>query len=110
MLPNYSPYIPRLFKVLVCGIQQSSFLSNSQNQFIVFSSQHLQKLTVLVGEPIDFTALLKSHCHDDLCTSAVVLRKQITDIIQKKLYELKNHAETLHVNWTVKSPVAYRTL
>ena len=68
----------------------------------------LQKLTVLVGEPIDVSGLIKSHA--ELSASAVVIRKQVTDVIQKKLYDLKSHAEDLHKNWTTSLPVAYRTL
>lgn len=68
----------------------------------------LQKLTVLVGEPIDVSALIKSHT--ELSASAVVIRKQVTDVIQKKLYDLKGHAEDLHKSWTTSLPVAYRTL
>ena len=68
----------------------------------------VQKLTVLVGDPIDVSGLLKSQV--ELSSSAVVIRKQITDVVQKKLYDLKSHAEELHKNWTTSLPVAYRTL
>ena len=73
----------------------------------------MQKLTVYVGDPIDVSSVIKSHyrqCHTDLRTSAVELRKQITDLIQEKLYELKSHAESLHDEWTVNSPIASRKL
>lgn len=73
----------------------------------------LQKLTVLVGDPIDVSSVIRSHYqryHSDLCTNAVELRKHVTDIIQEKMYELKSHAETLHKDWNVHSPVAYRAL
>ncbi|XP_064397997.1 tafazzin-like [Halichondria panicea] len=71
ILPNSAPYIPRFFK----------------------------KLTVYVGDPIDVSSIIKAHyqrCHTDFHANAVELRKQITDIIQQKMYELKAHAETLH--------------
>ena len=68
----------------------------------------LQKLTVLIGEPIDVSGLIKSQV--ELSASAVVIRKQVTDVIQKKLYDLKIQAEELHNSWTTSLPVAYRTL
>lgn len=68
----------------------------------------LQKLTIVVGEPIDLTSVLNSR--EDLRENAVTLRKQVTDVVQHKLYELKSQAEALHKDWTVLSPVAHRTL
>jgi len=68
----------------------------------------MQKLTVLVGEPIDLSSILT---HDNMAgKNAVLVRKQLTDLVQQKLYELKQQAETLHQEWTTRSPVAYRTL
>lgn len=81
ILPNKRPYIPRLFK----------------------------KLTVLVGEPMDFNSIVRQH-KEEVCTSAVILRRQITDTIQDKMAELRTHAEALHRNWNVRSPVAFRRL
>lgn len=80
ILPEIRPYIPRLFK----------------------------RLTLLVGEPIDFTAFLNAR--KTAHTSAVVLRKQITDLLQEKMSEMKTQAEVLHQNWIGHWPVAYRTL
>ena len=68
----------------------------------------LQKLTVLVGEPIDVSGLLKSQA--EFSHGAVVIRKTITDTLQKKLYDLRSHTEELHKSWTTSSLVAYRTL
>ena len=78
------------------------------SKFFTLTFSALQKLTVLVGEPIDVSGLIKSHV--ELSASAVVIRKQVTDVIQKKLYDLKSHAEELHKSWTTSLPVAYRTL
>ena len=63
---------------------------------------------MLVGEPIDIGGLLKSHA--ELSSNAVLVRKQITDVLQNKLYDLRTHAEELHKSWTTSSLVAYRTL
>lgn len=79
--------------------------------YIIFF--HFQKLTVLVGEPIDFTSLIRTHYqhyHTNLHVNAIELRRQITNVIQEKMYELKTSAETLHKDWNVRSPVAYRAL
>ena len=62
----------------------------------------------MVGEPIDFSSMLQSQT--DLKVNAVVLRKQITDVVGQKLYGLKNQAEALHRDWVVRSPIAYRML
>lgn len=67
----------------------------------------------MVGEPIDLQSLLFSSAGaggQGLRVNAVVLRRQITDLIQQKLYELKSQADSLHREWRVRSPVAYRTL
>lgn len=80
LLPNRSPYIPKFF----------------------------QKLTVMVGEPIDFSPLFEAHSKTK--QNAVVLRRQITDLVQEKLEELKAQAEILHNEWTPKFPVQYRTI
>ncbi len=80
ILPNKSPYIPQLF----------------------------QKLTVLVGEPIDFSYLLEAQTKTK--RNAVLLRKQTTDIIQVKMAELKVQAETLHRDWNPRFSVSHRTL
>ena len=80
ILPEIRPYIPRLFK----------------------------RLTLLVGEPIDFTTLLNAQ--KTAQASAVVLRKQITDLLQETMSEMKTQAEVLHQNWAGRWPVAYRTL
>ena len=74
----------------------------------VYSCLHLQKLTVTVGEPIDFTHWVAQQKAAQ--TSAVVMRKQITDTIQEKLYELKQHTEQLHNQWNITSRVTRRTL
>ena len=79
ILPNRSPYIPKFFR----------------------------KLTVLVGEPLDFTSVLETQNPKG---NAVVLRRQITDIIQEKLYDLKTQAETLHREWNPRLSVWYRTV
>ncbi len=42
-------------------------------------------------------------CHSGFRASAVELRKQITDLIQEKMYELKVHAETFHSEWTMET-------
>ena len=68
----------------------------------------MQKLTILVGEPIDISTLLRSQ--ESVGGNAVVMRKLLTDMVQHKLYELKSQADALHQEWTVHSPVAYRTL
>ncbi len=68
----------------------------------------LQKLTVLVGEPIDFSGMLKQR--REVKASAVIIRKQITDTVQEKLAELKTQAEALHQNWVTKSLVDHRAL
>ena len=63
---------------------------------------------MLVGDPIDFSSLLAHH--RGMRASAVALRKQITDVVQDKLVELKMNAEELHRNWTADSLVTYRAL
>ena len=80
LLPNRSPYIPRFFK----------------------------KLTVLVGEPIDFSSLLDAQ--DRTKRNAVLLRRQITEIIQEKLADLRVQAEALHNDWNPNFVVSKRTL
>ena len=73
---------------------------------IIFAGQ---KLTVLVGEPLDFSSVINQH-KGEMYASAVTLRRQITDVIQDKMAELRDHAEALHRNWNTKSPVAFRIL
>ena len=68
----------------------------------------MQKLTILVGEPIDFTALLQHQ--RKVQASAVVMRKQITDVLQEKMEELRSCAERLHHSWDCSSLVALRAL
>ena len=72
----------------------------------------MQKLTIVVGEPIDVGSVLSpaEGARDKHLQNAVVLRRQLTDLVQVKLYELKSQAEALHREWVVSSPVAYRTL
>ena len=120
MLPNYAPYIPRLFKVqhsVACVYTQkiAHYMYILTRLYMLCSYFNaccfffmLQKLTVLVGEPIDVSGLLKSQA--ELSVGAVIIRKQITDVIQKKLYDLRTHAEELHKSWTTSSLVAFRTL
>ena len=43
-------------------------------------------------------------------SSAVVVRKQITDAIQEKMRELRTKAEELHSSWNCTAKVAYRQL
>lgn len=80
ILPNCSPYIPKFF----------------------------QKLTILVGEPIDFSSILEAQ--DKTKKNAVILRRQITDLVQDKLLELKAQAEALHIDWNPRFSVWHRTL
>jgi len=80
ILPNRTPYIPQLFK----------------------------KLTVLVGDPIDFSTLVEHQ--REIRASAVMMRKQITDTLQDKLKELRTRAEVLHNSWNTDSLVDFRTL
>lgn len=70
----------------------------------------MQKLTIVVGEPIDIASVLRQDVAGNVRENAVILRKQVTDVVQQKLYELKSQAETLHHEWTVRSPVAHRHL
>ena len=62
----------------------------------------------MVGDPIDVSTILNPH--NGVGHNAVLIRKQLTDLIQHKLYELKQKAETLHQERTVNSPMAYRKL
>ncbi|XP_048740582.2 tafazzin-like [Ostrea edulis] len=64
-LPTKSPYIPRI----------------------------KQKITILVGTPIDFSEELEHLKHKMTSTE---LRKHFTDILQEKLYALRKEAEELH--------------
>ncbi|KAL5475650.1 hypothetical protein EMCRGX_G025492 [Ephydatia muelleri] len=77
ILPNTKPYCPRFLK----------------------------KLTVFVGEPIDFSAMVKQYT-----PTAVELRKHLTDTIQHTLGELKASAHALHDSWHTTFPVQFRTL
>lgn len=65
----------------------------------------MQKLTVFVGEPIDFSAMVKQYT-----PTAVELRKHLTDTIQHTLGELKASAHALHDSWHTTFPVQFRTL
>ena len=72
----------------------------------------LQKFTVYVGEPLDLSCVLQ-YCVSGGKTSSsnpVVCRKQITDLIQDKMRELRIKAEGLHSSWNCNSRVAYRQL
>lgn len=66
VLPNYSPYIPRIMK----------------------------KVTVVIGDPIDLSGLL-SKLRLKECDETTA-RKLITDVIQEELKQLRHKAETLH--------------
>ena len=80
ILPTRSPYIPQLF----------------------------QRLTVFIGEPLDFSSWLDAHRTAQ--TSAVVIRRQLTEKLQDIMADLKLQAEVLHKDWNTKWPVSYRML
>jgi monolysocardiolipin acyltransferase len=80
ILPEKRPYIPQFFK----------------------------KLTLLIGEPLDFSSFVEAQRGAQ--ASAVLVRKQITDMLQVKMKELKKQAEELHHEWNSKLPIKYRTL
>ena len=61
-----------------------------------------------IGEPIDVSVLLQHQSR--VQASGVVVRKQITDLVQEKMRELKTRAEELHDSWNCSSRVAYRLL
>lgn len=80
----------------------------------------LQRLTVSVGDPIDFSKILETHREQKsnavshittlntlyigiIVHSQIVMRKHITDIIQEQFAELKNSTEELHAKWTKKT-------
>lgn len=66
-----------------------------------------------MGDPIDVSSIVKAHYQQyqtDLCANAVELRKQITDLIQDRMYDLKSRAETLHSEWSTRCPVAFRRI
>jgi monolysocardiolipin acyltransferase len=77
LLPNRRPYIPQLF----------------------------QKLTVLVGNPIDLSCV-----DNDSLKSAVVARRRITDVLERALLEVKREAEDLHHHWVCRSLTARKDL
>lgn len=52
-----------------------------------------KKITILVGNPIDFSEELERLKHK---MTATELRKHFTDILQEKLYALRKEAEELH--------------
>ncbi len=66
VLPNHSPYVPRIGK----------------------------KVTVLVGDPIDFSEVLEKMRAAN--KSPMEIRKRITDLIQEELKLLKEKAEKIH--------------
>ncbi|XP_071500877.1 tafazzin-like [Diadema antillarum] len=66
VLPNYPPYIP----------------------------QRNKKVTVLVGQPLDFRELV-DQMKEDL-TSPIEMRKKLTDLIQEEMKALRAKAEALH--------------
>lgn len=66
VLPNKEPYIP----------------------------QWGQLVTILIGNPIDFTCLRSTMQREN--KSAMEQRKKITDVIQDEFSQLKSQAETLH--------------
>lgn len=54
----------------------------------------VQKLTVMVGEPLNFTQWIAQQRAAQ--TSAVIMRRRVTNLLQEKLLELKEGAELLH--------------
>lgn len=66
ILPNYPPYIPRFGK----------------------------KVTMLVGEAIDFREMLASMRAEK--KTHMQIRKQITDVIQEEMWLLKKRTEEIH--------------
>ena len=65
-----------------------------------------------VGEPLDLSSVVE-YCNisgKTVSANAVVCRKQITDLIQEKMGELRIKAEELHSSWNCTSRVAYRQL
>ena len=92
-------------------MDQTIFLAQIRSLDLVRMQQYfclLQKLTVLVGDPVDLGGLVMQQ--QALRTSAVVMRKQITDTLQEKLRELRACAEALHSSWNTDSLVDFRTL
>ncbi|XP_068730053.1 tafazzin-like [Montipora capricornis] len=69
VLPNHSPYIPRIMK----------------------------RVTVLIGEPMEFTDTIQEY--RKARKSAMDTRKHITDLIQERFKELKAEACLLHSKW-----------
>ncbi|XP_044163309.1 tafazzin-like [Acropora millepora] len=69
VLPNHSPYIPRIMK----------------------------RVTVLIGEPMEFTDTLREF--RIARKSAMETRKHITDMIQERFKELKSETRLLHSKW-----------
>ena len=80
ILPEKRPYFPRFFK----------------------------KLSVIVGEPLDFSSFLETQRNAQ--TSAVIVRKQITDKLQETMRELKSQAEIIHKDWNSRWPIGYKTV
>lgn len=66
ILPNTRPYIPRIGK----------------------------KVTVLLGEPIDVSGLVKQL--KESAATPMEMRKSLTDYVQEELYKLQPEAEELH--------------
>lgn len=69
VLPNYSPYIPRIMK----------------------------RVTVLIGEPMEFTETIEEYRKAK--KTAMETRKHITDKIQERFKELKEETRLLHSKW-----------
>lgn len=69
VLPNQSPYIPRI----------------------------MQRVTVLIGEPMEFTDTVEEYRKAK--KTAMEARKQITDQIQERFQELKEETRLLHSKW-----------
>lgn len=69
VLPNRSPYIPRIMK----------------------------RVTVLIGEPMEFTETVEEYRKAK--KNAMETRKHITDLIQERFKELKVETQLLHSKW-----------
>ncbi|CAH3159833.1 unnamed protein product [Pocillopora meandrina] len=69
VLPNYSPYIPRI----------------------------MRRVTVLIGEPMEFTETVEEYRKAK--KTAMETRKHITDKIQERFKELKEETRLLHSKW-----------
>ncbi|KAJ7374469.1 hypothetical protein OS493_007576 [Desmophyllum pertusum] len=69
VLPNRSPYIPKIMK----------------------------RVTVLIGEPMEFTETIEEYRKTK--KNAMETRKLITDLIQERFKELKVETQLLHNKW-----------